>query len=147
VEAGTRLRLIDLGPLLTDRVGPGSFDARVWSGLLDGEPGLEAYAVGQNPGSTTQLPLLAEGMLYGPPRSLLVRPDGHALERQDGTGTLTAQRRWSLDTESPDSSATRELRALLLELDLWRERNAGRGVAVHYDAELERRLRAVGYLN
>ena len=147
VDAGTRLRLIDLGPLLTSRIGPGSFDARAWSGLLEGEPGLDAYALGQNSGPLTQLPLLAEGMLYGPPRSLVVAPDGRALERQDDTGVLTPQRRWSFDAASPDSTATGELRALLLELDLWRERNAGRGVAVQYDDELVRRLRAVGYLN
>lgn len=147
VDAGTRLRLHDVGPLLSSRLGPGSFEVRASSGLLEAASPLDRYGLGAVPTSGRPLPLLAEGLLYGPPRTLLVAPGGDAIERQDEAGALRVHRRWSLEADPPDTSRVRELRALLLELDLWRERNAGRGEVVEFDPELERRLRAVGYLD
>ena len=42
-------------------------------------------------------------------------------------------------------SLTFEESALLLSIELWRERAAGLGYEVEHDPELDRRLRALGY--
>lgn len=147
LDDGSRLRLIDVGPMLAANLGPGPLDVRSASGLLEGSTLLDAYATGVVPAPGLATPLLAEGVLYGPPRTLLVAQDGVSLERRDDTGALVAGRRWGEATDAPDSVAIGGLRGLLIEVDLWRERNADRGVVVESDPDLERRLRAVGYLH
>ena len=126
-------RLIDVGPWWLDRLDVEGFDPREGSGLLADDAVLEELALGR---AATVESWLAEGLLYGPPRTW-VRAPGFELERNDVTREI--------DFVGSPVDSTRA-RALLMQLDLWRERNASKGRAVDLSPDLVRQLRAIGYM-
>ncbi len=128
-------RLIDFGPWLTDRLGVEGFDPRDGTGLLADDAVLDDLALGS---AATVESLLAEGLLYGPPRTW-IRTARIDLERDDATRDVEF-------APAMDDSARARARALLLQLDLWRERNASKGRAVDLSPDLVRQLRAIGYV-
>jgi len=131
-------RLIDVGPWLTTQIGVETMRPRSGSGLLDEDDDLTPFALGSN---QARGELLAEGMLYGPPRTLIRWIDGAMVEREDIADTLR------LRSASSDSAALRaRAKELLIQLDLWRERNAMKGRPVEMSPDLVRQLEALGYV-
>jgi hypothetical protein len=84
--------------------------------------------------------MLAEGLLYGAPRTRVYLPDGRAFERDDETGEMTSLDRCA---EAVGIAVEFNWRAL----DLWRERRTLSPVGLEVDDELRRQLRALGYVN
>jgi hypothetical protein len=142
-ESPRALRLVDVGPAVLDALGTGEdFDAARGTQLLDSDGLLRPYALPLKPaGAACDRPvMLAEGMLYGPPRTRVYLPDGRALERRDDTGVVTVLER------CPDAIGI----ALEFDwtlLDLWRERRTLSPVGIEVDDDLRRQLRALGYVN
>lgn len=141
---GGPLRLEDVGPVLLQALGVDGFSPARHAGLDSTETALMPFAVGRAsvPAGEAFPPLLAEGMLYGPPRTLLMWPDGVAVEHIDGEPDFRTPRA----ARPADPERVDRARALLLELEHWRGRRGDAGRTVELDAELRRRLRALGYL-
>ena len=139
-------RLIDLGPWILSAMGPEStagFDPVPGTQLLETDQTLFPYALANLPvASDCDRPLmLAEGMLYGPPRTLIVTGDGRRLERQDETGVVRERPACVVDSVlvSADGAPWRTL-------DLWRERRTVSPMRLEVDDDLRRQLRALGYI-
>lgn len=141
---GGPLRLQDIGPLLLAVLDRAPMDISSSSGLEPDDVALIPFAEGsarRAPGDCAPS-LLAEGMLYGPPRTLLLRSDGSGVQRWDEEGRVEEYR-----ICAPAESGTGPpLEELLLRIDSWRQRNEDRARPVALDPALRERLRAVGYL-
>jgi hypothetical protein len=136
-------RLHDLGPAILDRLGAASeFDPVPGAQLLESDGLLRPYAVARAPevAACDRPPLLAEGMLYGTPRTRVYLPDGRAMERSDDTGEIRPLERCE---DAIGIAVEFDWRAL----DLWRERRELSPVGIGVDDDLRRQLRALGYVN
>jgi arylsulfatase A-like enzyme len=152
------LRLSDVGPTLLGLLSVEGFDPAAGAMIEDFDDSLRAYVVGQDRSEWLQRSegfecrwpaLMAEGMFYGPPQTRILREDGRSLLRQDLEQRVIEQ--WLCDPDEPATPHTlSELsghdRSYFLEIDLWRERSAGLAPKVEDDPELDRRLRALGYM-
>jgi len=139
-------RLIDLGPWILSAMWPGSagtFDPVQGTQLLETDQDLHPYAVAKPPVASDcgRPTMLAEGMLYGPPRTLFVSGDGRRLEREDETGVVR-----ELSACVMDSISTSTVEAPWRALDLWRERRTISPLRLEVDDDLRRQLRALGYI-
>ena len=140
------VRLIDLGPWIVSTVWPGfaaAFDPVQGSQLLESDSLLRPYALAGIPVSADcDRPLmLAEGLLYGPSRTLFVSGDGRRIERQDETGVLR-----ELTACAGESRSGSGVGPPWRELDLWRERRTISPLRLEVDDDLRRQLRALGYI-
>lgn len=154
---GGAMSLADIGPTLHGLLGLPPFGDG--AAELVGDPGLLPWATGRDRsaqlgaavpdrGEDAVAQLLQENLLYGPARTRWQWPSGRAGVRHDSRGEL---RFLQLDEDPaearahPDSLRPAE-QQLLLQLDLWRERAAGRGADVHRLPQDEQQLRALGYI-
>lgn len=149
------MALQDVGPTLMSLLGLEPLEVEARSGLLPGDEPLHPWTLGRDrseevlnaapePGPCRPPRLLAEGMLYGPSRTRVLRPDGTGWERHDPSGTWTAAGSCGTDPAGPVPPG--EITDLVRLLDLWRERNAERATPVDVDPQLLESLRAVGYV-
>ena len=88
-------------------------------------------------------------MYYGPAQTRILHADGRSLVREDSLARVTL-RDLCREELGPrvvpvDSLADRD-RAWLWNIDLWRERALRESPPIENDPELDRRLRALGYL-
>jgi hypothetical protein len=140
------VRLIDLGPWIVSTVWPESaaeFEPARGSQLLETDHLLQPYALAQMPAvaDCDRPSMLAEGLLYGPSRTLFVSHDGRRTERQDETGNLR-----ELSGCRDESSRESGVGAPWRELDLWRERRTISPLRLEVDDDLRRQLRTLGYV-
>jgi hypothetical protein len=137
------LRLIDLGPAILRALGSTTdFDPSRGTQLLPSDAALRPWVLAAVPDQAgcDRPPLLAEGLLYGAPRTRVFLPDGRAYERLDESGEIQALPRCE---EALGIAVEFDWRAL----DLWRERRTLSPVGLELDDELRRQLRALGYVN
>ena len=86
--------------------------------------------------------MLAEGLLYGPSRTLFVSGDGRRTERQDESGRLRELLPGCRAATPSGGAGGPPWR----ELDLWRERRTISPLRIEVDDDLRRQLRALGYI-
>jgi len=148
---GGALRLSDVGPTLLGLLDLPALDPAAGAGLDSMEAGLRARVLGEDHSaslvnveneSCTSPRLLAEGMFYGPSRTRLLDVDGRDIQRNDETQEIKVASRCG-GKLAPLSDREK---TWLLELDLWRARSEARSPRVLDDPELDRQLRALGYL-
>jgi hypothetical protein len=140
------VRLIDLGPWILSHLQlteSSGFRPAEGSQLLASDSALVPFALPVVPGPVTCAPpaMLAEGLLYGPPRTRFVLPDGIRIERMDETGSLTEVPACAADAPGDPSPAPP-----WQALDFWRERRTLSPVSLDVDDDLRRQLRALGYV-
>lgn len=135
------LRLTDVGPWVLDALHCGAgFVPRTGTQLLDEDAALFPLALGAIPGALAcdPPPLIAEGLLYGPPQTLVVQADGSRWLRAGGASVPELVDQCSADAAVCDH-------ALWEQLDFWRDRRTRSPLDMGVDADLRRQLRALGY--
>jgi hypothetical protein len=155
------MKLQDVGPTLLSLLGMVPFTADEGSGLGEADSVLVRFVTGVDrlPRLRAAQPLpvgceppamIAEGMLYGPPRTRVLRPSGESLWLDDATGHLRLgdvcldPREQSL---TPLPTASERDRRLLQQLSAWRARLSDRRTSAPLDEDLQQQLRALGYVH
>jgi len=141
-EAPRSPRLIDVGPwVLAELAVRDAFDARQGSQLLDSDSGLFGLATGSEPARAAcgRPAMIAEGLLYGPPRTLVVGEDGQRWLRRDPDGAPVL-------VGDCAQQAGEAVAVPWAQLDFWRERRTVSPLGIELDDELRRQLRALGYV-
>jgi len=155
------MKLQDVGPTLLGVLRLPAMDPARGSGLAEADSVFAPLALGHDLSdrlraaagqvATCQPPaMLAEGMLYGPSRTRLMRADGGTLIRNDPALEFTRMNVCDDPREARPATAAEcspEEETVLQGIDAWRERNAGRGTSVEIDPQLRRSLGALGYVH
>ncbi len=168
------MKLQDIGPTLLALLALPPMDVRQGSRLRAPDDLLAPMALGADRSAELRgagpvaprcapPPLLAEGMLYGPPQTRLIFPGGLSVTRADSTGHAWAEDDCDPSVPSAEGevwfaasvgpSVSPQLAALLPpdrmrvfeQLWAWRDAAQDLGAPVHVDEATRERLRALGY--